>query len=74
MIRPKMLVVCVVAASLALFVGNAWAEDAPAGIPPDTLRLDYFSNANVSGAPDGTVRLCQLGYKLRDALRGHLRV
>jgi hypothetical protein len=60
MIRPKMLVVCVVAA-LALFVGNAWAEDAPGTIPADVLRLDYFSNANTSGAPDATVRFVNAG-------------
>jgi hypothetical protein len=25
--------------------------------PADTLKVDYFSNANTSGAPDGTLRL-----------------
>jgi len=61
MIRPKMLIVFAVVATLALFVGSAWAGDAPAGIPADTLRLDYFSNANTSSAPDATVRLVNAG-------------
>jgi hypothetical protein len=51
--RLTMLVVCLLA--LALCAGSAFASTvAP---PPDTLKVDYFSNANTAGAPDGTVRL-----------------
>jgi hypothetical protein len=58
MSRTKMLVVCTLVASLALFVGTALAQTAP---PADTLKVDYFSNANTSGAPDGTVRIINPG-------------
>jgi len=45
------------AVSLALvaFSASAWAgEGAP---PKDTLKVNYFSNANTAGAPDGTVQI-----------------
>jgi hypothetical protein len=29
--------------------------------PPDVLKVDYFSNANTSGAPDGTFRITNAG-------------
>jgi hypothetical protein len=48
--RATMLVVCALA--LALCAGAAWAQE-----PADTLKVDYFSNANTAGAPDGTVRI-----------------
>src|ERR1700685_1032606 len=44
----------VMALSLALCAGTAAAQTTP---PADTLKVDYFSNANTSGAPDGTLRL-----------------
>src|ERR1700683_2607783 len=41
-----------------LFAGSALAATTP---PADTLKVDYFSNANTSGAPDATVRLTNPG-------------
>jgi hypothetical protein len=29
--------------------------------PPDVLKVDYFANANTSGAPDGTFRITNAG-------------
>jgi hypothetical protein len=55
--RITMLVVCMLA--LALCAGSAMASTAPP--PADTLKVDYFSNANTAGAPDGTVRLTNPG-------------
>jgi hypothetical protein len=43
---------------LAVLTSAAWASTAPP--PADTLKVDYFSNANSSG-PDGTVRLTNPG-------------
>ncbi len=51
--RITVLVVCMLA--LALCAGSAMAATAPP--PADTLKVDYFSNANTAGAPDGTARL-----------------
>ena len=31
------------------------------GEPPDVLKVDYFSNANTGGAPDGTFRIRNAG-------------
>jgi hypothetical protein len=45
-------VVCTLA--LAFCTASAWAQTAPA---PDTLKVDYFANANTAGAPDATVRI-----------------
>jgi hypothetical protein len=42
----------------ALFAGSAVAATTP---PADTLKVDYFSNANTSGAPDASVRLTNPG-------------
>ena len=47
-----MLVVCMLA--LAICAGSAFAVTTP---PADTLKVDYFANANTPGAPDGTARL-----------------
>jgi len=58
MSRTRMVVACSLVAFLALVVGSAWAQTAP---PADTLKIDYFSNANTSGAPDGTVRITDPG-------------
>ncbi|MGA7908398.1 MAG: hypothetical protein WCA16_13400 [Candidatus Sulfotelmatobacter sp.] len=55
--RTTMLVVCLLA--LALCAGSAMASTTPP--PADTLKVDYFSNANTAGAPDGTVRLTNPG-------------
>jgi hypothetical protein len=50
------VVVCLLA--LALCAGSAAAATTPL---PDTLKVDYFANANSAGAPDGTVRLTNPG-------------
>jgi hypothetical protein len=44
---------------LVLCAGYAVAATTPP--PPDTLKVDYFSNANSAGAPDGTLRLTNPG-------------
>jgi len=46
--RIALLVACTLA--LALCAGTAFGQ-------ADTLKVDYFANANTSGAPDGTVRI-----------------
>ena len=51
--HTTMLVVCTLA--LALCAGSAFA--ATTTPPADTLKVDYFANANTPGAPDGTARL-----------------
>jgi len=56
MFRTTTLVVCTLV--LALSAGVAAASTTP---PPDTLKVDYFANANTAGAPDGTVRLTNPG-------------
>src|SRR5580700_10462271 len=55
--RITMLVVCTLA--LALCAGFAAASTTPP--PADTLKVDYFANANTAGAPDGTVRVTNPG-------------
>ncbi len=52
--RTTMLVVCALA--FALCTGSALAETI-APPPADTLKVDYFANANTAGAPDATVRI-----------------
>ncbi|HEY6767978.1 MAG TPA: hypothetical protein VI386_24750 [Candidatus Sulfotelmatobacter sp.] len=47
----------IIALTLALCAGTAAAQAPPA----DTLKVDYFSNANTTGAPDGTLRLTNPG-------------
>jgi len=54
--RTTMLVVCMLA--LALCAGYAAAATTPG---PDTLKVDYFANANTAGAPDGTTRITNPG-------------
>jgi hypothetical protein len=55
--RITMLVVCTIA--LALCAGVAAATTTPPA--PDTLKVDYFANANTAGAPDGTLRVTNPG-------------
>jgi hypothetical protein len=55
--RITMLVVCLL--TLALCAGSALASTTPP--PADTLKVDYFSNANTAGAPDGTFRITNPG-------------
>jgi hypothetical protein len=54
--KITMLVVCTLA--LALCATMAVAQTSPG---PDTLKVNYFSNANTAGAPDGTVRITNPG-------------
>ncbi len=54
--RTTMLVVCTLV--LALCAGYAAAQTTP---PADSLKVDYFANANTAGAPDGTVRMSNPG-------------
>ncbi|HEY6768519.1 MAG TPA: hypothetical protein VI386_27490 [Candidatus Sulfotelmatobacter sp.] len=55
--HTTMLVVCTLA--LAICAGSAFA--ATTTPPADTLKVNYFSNANTAGAPDGTVRITHPG-------------
>jgi len=43
--------------ALALCASIAWSQT----IPADTMKVDYFSNANTTGAPDGTLRITNPG-------------
>jgi hypothetical protein len=45
--------------SLLLVTGAAMASERP--VVQDTLKVDYFSNANTSGAPDATVHIVNPG-------------
>jgi hypothetical protein len=60
MSRTKLFVVITMVASLALFVGTAWGSD-PGSPAADTFKVDYFANANTSGAPDATLRVLNPG-------------
>jgi hypothetical protein len=53
MTKTSVLVVCTLV--LALCTTSLWA--AVTTPPADVLKVDYFANANTSGAPDGTVRI-----------------
>jgi hypothetical protein len=52
--RTTWLVVCTLALG---FCTSAWAGTTATTPTADTLKVDYFSNANTGGAPDATVRL-----------------
>ena len=54
--QTVVLMICVLC--VATLVPAAFASTAP---PADTLKVDYFSNANTAGAPDGTVRVTNPG-------------
>ena len=56
MFRSTVIAIC----TFALAV-SALAATPPATPPADTLKVDYFSNANTALAPDGTVRLTNPG-------------
>jgi|SRR3984957_6293872 hypothetical protein len=47
--------------TLTLLVASGWAATPVTTPPADTLKVDYFANANTSGAPDGTLRLTHPG-------------
>jgi len=44
--------------ALALWAGYATAQTTP---PPDSLKVDYFTNAHTAGAPDASVHLTNPG-------------
>jgi hypothetical protein len=48
-----LVVLCV-----AFLAPASWAQNLP---PADTLKVDYFSNANTSGAPDAYIELTNPG-------------
>lgn len=52
--QTTLLVICLLMAGL--LATSAWATTV-APPPADTLKIDYFANANSAGAPDGTVRV-----------------
>jgi hypothetical protein len=52
--QTTLLVICLLMAGLA---STALAATLPPTPPPDTLKVDYFANANTAGAPDGTFRI-----------------
>ncbi|MGD1023601.1 MAG: hypothetical protein ABR880_12520 [Candidatus Sulfotelmatobacter sp.] len=49
----KLAVLCTLILALVVFAGMAQAQTATTS----PYRVDYFSNANTGGAPDGTLRL-----------------
>lgn len=55
----RRITVLVCPLALALCAGYAAAATTPP--PADTLKVDYFANANTAGAPDGTVRITNPG-------------
>jgi hypothetical protein len=57
--KTQVVAVCTVVASLLLITGTAIA--ATGKQPADTLKVDYFSNANTSGAPDATLHIINPG-------------
>jgi hypothetical protein len=52
--RRTTIVICVFV--VAFSVGSVLAQTVPQPLP-DTLKVDYFANANTTSAPDGTLRL-----------------
>jgi hypothetical protein len=57
MTKTTSLIVSLLAFTLC--VASGWA--ATTTPPADTLKVDYFSNANTAGAPDGTLRITDPG-------------
>jgi hypothetical protein len=55
--RITILAVCTLALTLCAGIAAAAATTPPA----DTLKVDYFANANTAGAPDATVRITNPG-------------
>lgn len=58
MTKTAVAVVCTLA--LTFGIASAWAQS-PAVPAADTLKVDYFANANTAGAPDATVRITNPG-------------
>jgi len=59
--KTQLLLVCTVVASVLLGTAIAADQGYSQTIPQDTLKVDYFSNANTAGAPDATVRMINPG-------------
>ncbi len=57
--KSRTILFALCAFTLALSVGYAGAITTTPG--PDTLKVDYFANANTAGAPDATVRITNPG-------------
>jgi hypothetical protein len=57
MYKTALLLACALVVILA--AGPVWA--AVTTPPADVFKVDYFSNANTAGAPDGTVRITNPG-------------
>jgi hypothetical protein len=57
--KSRTILFAICAFTLALSVGYAGAVTTTPG--PDTLKVDYFANANTAGAPDATVRITNPG-------------
>ncbi|HUO27479.1 MAG TPA: hypothetical protein VMU61_17570 [Candidatus Aquilonibacter sp.] len=55
--QTTLLVICALMAGLLATTAMAAITPPPA----DTLKIDYFSNANTAGAPDGTLRITNPG-------------
>jgi hypothetical protein len=61
MSRTTLLLLCTLVAS-ALLVGTAVAQTpGPPPAAPNVYSVDYFANANTSGAPDATTRIINPG-------------
>jgi hypothetical protein len=59
--KTQLSIVCTVVALLLLVTGTAMAIDNKPAPPADSLKVDYFSNANTSGAPDATLHIINPG-------------
>lgn len=61
MFRTKLLTLLAVAVLAALSTGISWGATSAATSPANSLLVNYFSNANSAGYPDGTVQLTNAG-------------
>jgi hypothetical protein len=61
MFRTKLLTLLAVAVLAALSMGTTWGATPAAATPAGTVLVNYFTNANTAGFPDGTVQLTNAG-------------
>lgn len=59
--RFTVILVVIAACTLSAWAGSGPLTTAPPVGITDVLKVDYFSNANTAGAPDGTVRITHPG-------------
>src|ERR1700736_165544 len=59
--NPFKTLFVVVVVALALAAGSQVAQAQSAPITSDVYTVDYYSNANTTGAPDATVRVINPG-------------